>query len=281
MGLTGLALFGVAFFAVAWTAVDHSGARVDRLADGRVVSVGKSWPGPFDRCVIDIQQPVLPNCYREPIALDSVVKQPVSSASALGYSVVGLLILWWAAAPRSATFGREYQFWLGAVAVAMGPGSILFHGTLTAWGGWFDQMSMYLLLSFVVAYNIVTLKRATLRLFIGLFTLAIVLTGTAAAITGDASLVIFIVSAVGVAVLELVVCSRLLRGVELKRSGGLLSVVFVILLVALVPWLASGPSGGPPTEFPFHSLWHVASAAFVGGYYVYLRSQTPLRPRLR
>jgi hypothetical protein len=245
LGVAALALFVVLYFAAAAVVVDRSG-RVEQLADGRAVSIGDSWPGPFDRCVTDLEQPILPNCYREPVARDSSVKQLGSSGSALAYSLIGLLVLWGGVAGGVATIATAYRLWFGAVALAMGPGSILFHGTLAAWGGWFDQMSMYGLLSFIVAYNVVTLAGSVHALFVIVFVSALVLTGAAAAFTGDVSLSIFITCAVAVALLELAVSFLAPRLVRLRRSRTRLGIVFLILLAALIPWVASGPSAGTP-----------------------------------
>lgn len=83
----------------------------------------------------------------------------MSSVSALALSLVGLIILLVAGRESAARteprlFHTPYAEWLGFVALAMGPGSIVFHATLTQWGGWLDQMSMYLLLSFMASYDL-------------------------------------------------------------------------------------------------------------------------------
>lgn len=278
IGLLGLVVFFAVFLLAASLLVDGSGTRAEQIADGRLVSIGKSWPGTLDGCVTDVSRPVLPNCYREPVDRDSIIKQPFSSGSALAYSLVGLAILWLSARRHSegsarVAFEAPYREWMGAVVVAMGPGAILFHGTLTAWGGWFDLMSMYGLLAFVVAYDLTRLRGVGVSFFSVFFGLFITLAGAVAAASGDARLVSFIAIAVGIAVFELLVCFVLLKDSGLRRDGRLLGVALLILGVSLVPWSASTPGVGGPTSVPYHLVWHLMSALFIVAYYRYLRSE--------
>src|SRR5438874_1721267 len=85
VGVGALCVFLLTLLIAGRVVVDEPG-RTERLSDGRVVSIGKSWPGRFDSCVTDVGQRVLPNCYREPVDRDSTIKQPMSVMSALAYS---------------------------------------------------------------------------------------------------------------------------------------------------------------------------------------------------
>ncbi len=163
--------------------------------------------------------------------------------------------------------------WLGAVVVAMGPGSFLFHGTLTAWGGWFDLMSMYGLLAFVAAYNLTRIRRAGMSFFSVFFVSFLSLAAAVAALSGEAWLSLFIAAAVGIVVFELFVCFVFLRETGFRRDGRLLGVTLLILGLSLVPWFASTPRVGDPTSLPLHLLWHLLSALAIAAYYLYLRSE--------
>ena len=66
---------------------------------------------------------------------------------------------------------------------------------------------------------------------------------------------------------------RLLDRVHLVRSGGRLLLAYALLFAAIVPWLISNPATGDLTDVPWHSMWHVLSALFVGAYWCYLRSE--------
>jgi hypothetical protein len=236
------------------------------------------WPGGLDSCVTDAELGALPNCYREPVDLDSFVKQPASTASTAAFCAVGLAILVVGdrerrrrpgATPR---WAARDQTWLGFVALAMGPGSALFHGTLTLWGGWGDQLSMYALLAAIVATDASRLTGAPhryARWFWGAIAIAAVLKG----VSGEAGTYVFIAAGVGVGVFALVSWARLLARAGIARSGNRLALAYALLASAIVPWLVSNPSAGDPTGVPWHSAWHVLSAIFVGAYWSYLRSE--------
>jgi hypothetical protein len=277
VGLALLIAFCLALLLIGYAVVDDPG-KTEHLSDGRVVSVGKSWPGAFDPCVVDVEQRVLPNCYREKVSRDAVIKQPVSSISALALSIVGLVILLVSGLERAAgteppSFRTPYPEWLGFVALAMGPGSILFHATLTKWGGWLDQMSMYLLLSFMASYDVTRVLRRGFYTFLALYAGILVVAAIAASFIG---LVAFIATGVGTGILVAIVLYFLLSRVGLTLDRWRFWLAVGLLGASLAPWLASNPFAGEPTDIPFHPAWHVIAAVFIGAYFLYLRSERPL-----
>lgn len=245
--------------------------------------LGETWPGAPDSCVTDEDGP---NCYREPIVADAVVKQPFSTYSALALSAAGLWILWLLGRERGA--GRRgpnpmigdpfYQGALGWVGVLMGPGSIVFHATVTDWGGIFDQLSMYLLLGFMAAYNVVrgTRPQAERTVFSLVFGAIVVVGLLVAAVAGAAGIYLFAASGLLVAGFELLSFYWLLPRAGFVRDPLHFWIGTIgTLAAALAVWIASNPLAGPPIGFPFHLIWHVLSAAFVVAYFYYLRSERP------
>jgi hypothetical protein len=278
LGLGLLWVFVAMMAVLGLTQVDDGTPRIVHVADGRTVDIGPSWPGALDECVTDPTLDELPNCYREDVVRDSFVKQPYSTGSTAVFCLVGLLILWIAdrerARPHARLTTRE-QTWAGFVALAMGPGSALFHGTLTIWGGWFDQLSMYALLSFILATDAVRVSRRTLPYWVW-FWVPFAFSGVLKGVSGDAGTYVFIAVAVAIGVFALVSWLRLLARAGVRRSGRRLLLAYALLFSAIMPWLASNPSAGAPTDVPYHLAWHVLSALFVGAYWWYLRSETPL-----
>lgn len=276
-GLALLGLFVVVFGGAGALFVRGSDHRPLTATYGRAVDIGVRWPGGVDACVTDAEVGALPNCYREPVDLDGVVKQPASTASTFAFPAVGLAILLVGDRerrhrPTAARWAARDQTWLGFVALAMGPGSAVFHGTLTLWGGWGDQLSMYALLAAIVATDAVRLTRAPHRYprwFWSAFAIAAVLKG----VSGEAATYVFIAAGVGVGVFALVSWARLLARAGIARSGRRLALAYALLASAIVPWLISNPSAGDPTDVPWHSAWHVLSAIFIGAYWWYLRSE--------
>jgi hypothetical protein len=267
IGVLLIVAFTLGMGLVGWVVVDGSSPRTIHTSDGRAINLGVSWPGALDSCVSDSTVNVLPNCYREPVDRGSFVKQPWSTYSTFAFCAVGLFIL--AMADRSKS--RD-QTWLGFVALFMGPGSALFHGTLTSWGGWGDQLSMYALLASIITCDLTHLKRRPeryTRWFIALLALATVLKG----VTGELSTLVFIVMGVGTGVFALVSWGWLLKPAGYARAGLRLALAFGLLALSIVPWVLSNPFAGDPVEVPYHAAWHLLSALFVAAYAWYLRSE--------
>ena len=252
------------------------------------IDIGKRWPGNLEACVTaneDIENPELPNCYREPVDPEDIVKQPWSTWSSLAFCVVGLFILFKrdrdyeaGATPR---MGENLTVY-GVVALLMGPGAMAFHGTLTTWGGNIDQSSMYPLLASIIALDVSQLHRASSERvlwsfplwFSALFGLSVV-----AIWASGGSTLVFMLAAVGTGLWTL--ASRMfVQGRKgLVRNWWLYGLSLVALGSAIVPWYVSNPAQGNPTdEFPYHALWHLLSAVFVLCYWWYLRSEREVAP---
>jgi hypothetical protein len=264
-----LAVAFVAFLGIGGATLTE-GERSDVVVadDGQPVAYGLRWRGGLQTCVTD-EAPA--NCYREPIRTGAI-KQPVSTATTAVFVVVGLAIL--RRADRPAAGGRNHRWAtpFGFIALLMGPGSALFHGTLTTWGGFFDQWSMYALLSGIVAIDLASAERVG---FHRTFWPALALTGAVYLAAGDAATFVFMAGGIGVGVWALVHWRRLPSQVGRRRDGGRLALAFGLLFGSIVPWLLSNPFAGPPTDVPWHGAWHVLSALFVGGYWRYLESEQP------
>lgn len=261
--------------------------------DGRGdVSIGVSWSPPFekfDTCVISPFEPgaELPNCYREPVARDSFVKQPVSVIAAVALSLSGFAILWWTArSPATGPFGSYYRTWFGFVALMMGPGSMVFHASLSEIGGWLDQVSMYMLLAFLLAYTTLRffrIERSAELIFALLYAGLLLVFSVVGYLTiGEHSLLVFVITAVTAGVIDGAFALYVARGGgPYSRSGLRWVLAFGVLASAFVPWwIASNPdlARAGTTGFPFHAIWHVFAAGFVFAYFWYLKSETLRAP---
>ena len=270
--------------------------RTEAATDGRgQISIGVSWGSPFeafDTCVITPQFPgsELPNCYREKVARDSFIKQPLSVLAAVAFSVVGFVILFWTGRQGSTTspFGPFYRAWFGFVALAMGPGSMVFHASLSSLAGWLDQVSMYMLLAFVLGYTILRLLPSTgyAEVIFGAiyFGLLIVFMVVGYLTLGEHALKVFAGIGIGVGLIDGAFALYLALGRGRYVRKGLRWVwSFVAFVVAMVVWAFSNPSilKEDPTDFPFHGIWHVLAAAFVAVYFWYLTSETARAPATR
>ena len=88
--------------------------------------------------------------------------EPVNALSNLGFMVAGLWMLWLLGRDvREGRTGTMYghspiALLYAAAAIWLGPGSLLMHGTHTAWGGWADNLSMvmYILIPWLINVSV-------------------------------------------------------------------------------------------------------------------------------
>lgn len=265
-------------------------------ADGRGdVSIGVSWSGwfeEFDTCVTTPYEPgaELPNCYREPVARDSFIKQPFSVIAAAAFSIAGFAILFWTARrPTSSPFSPFFRIWFAFVALAMGPGSMIFHASLSSLGGWLDQVSMYMLLAFLLSYTslrFLPIERYTEVWFAVMYVVLLVGFMVVGFLTiGEGSLLVFAGTALVIGLIDGAFALYLALGKgRYTRSGLRWVLAFGVLVSAFVPWwIASNPDlvNADPIPFPFHPLWHLFAAGFVFAYFWYLKSEERRAPATR
>ncbi|MDQ4125571.1 MAG: ceramidase [Actinomycetota bacterium] len=256
--------------------------------DGRgEVSIGVSWSGwfeKFDTCVITPHTPgaELPNCYREPVVRESFIKQPLSVIAAAAFSLVGFAILFWTARqPTTSPFSPFYRVWFGFVALAMGPGSMIFHASLSSLGGLLDQVSMYMLLAFLLSYTslrFLPIERRAELWFAVMYFVLLTAFGVLGLVTiGESSLLVFAATAIAIGLIDGAFALYLSLGNgRYTRRGLRWLLAFGVLASAFIPWwIASNPDlvKADPTGFPFHALWHLFAAGFVLAYFWYLKSE--------
>lgn len=134
------------------------------LAVAMVVTEAATWVGAESGCVAEA------DCYCEAFRADGFAAQPVNTASNLGFVLVGLAVLWTIGKRSAADELLAVSY--GVVAVGLGIGSALFHGTITDWGGWADLVSMYTFISLYIAINIGEWRQLAASTTLALFAIA-------------------------------------------------------------------------------------------------------------
>jgi len=210
-----------------------------------------------------------------------LVAQPANTFSNLGFVAVGLMVLWHAGR-EALRFGGDpvYPILYGAVALWLGPGSMAFHGTLTDWGQFLDNQSMYAFISFPIAYS---LRRAhgwdRTRFLIAYLTINLAAI-IAHALAPEYSRQIF-GTMIGLALVAEAMARRpglrpWSKQPALDGTRGYLLAAAGVFALAFVAWRLSHTGGiwcEPTSLLQGHALWHLLAAAAVALLYLHLRSQ--------
>jgi hypothetical protein len=252
------------------------------LAAGAVVAalVGAGgWPGAPSGCV------EAGDCYCE-LRHGGLVAQPVNTFSNLGFVAVGLGVLAFAGAGAGRrnrfTTDAAYRRTYGAVVISLGVASMVFHGTMTEWGGWADLVSMHLFVTFVLLYDLAVTWRRRTRWFLGSWTAANLVLGIALWLMDNGyGKYLFAALLVATVVVDL----RVTRPPEaaVARDRRLLGAGLGVYLGGQVVWLLSrdgAPWCAPASLFQGHALWHLTGAATVALVYLYLSSEREHAPAL-
>lgn len=238
------------------------------------------YPGGPDECI------ALGDCYCEAIQPGRVA-QPANSWSNAGFVLAGLAVLAHLRRRGPALMAADpyYPRLYGALGVFLGVGSFAFHGTMRAWGGAADLVSMYAYVAFMVAYDLARIGEWRRPRFSTVF----------AALTAVPSLALVVVrpeygkwlfaALVGAAlVIEVAVSVPALRPwaprpIDPARRpwfwAGLAS-----FAAANAVWNVShtgGPWCEPASLLQGHALWHLLSALAVWCFYLYFLSERTVR----
>jgi hypothetical protein len=234
------------------------------------------WPGAPNRCLETF------GCFCE-AARPGLVRQPANTFSNFGFVAVGLAI---AAAHGRMRAGRtraptnpltkgRLVSTLCSVAVALlGPGSMFLHASLTGWGGALDVLSMYLWVTFGIAYAALRAASLSQRGFVALYAALFAAAAWSKLATDVSSDVVFGLGIAGFLLGEAAVWRRR-RALRQERRW--LALAALCFGVAFALWLPSRrPDGAlcdPHSLLQGHAAWHLLSAAAAGAIWLYWRSE--------
>lgn len=236
-----------------------------------IVAVGvDGWPGEPSGCI------EAGDCYCEAFT-GGLIEQPANTLSNLAFVAVGLWVIAQARSRRGgsgliATDPGVANLY-GWIAVGLGLGSMLFHGSMTEWGGWADLVSMYLFITFFLLYELRRLLGRTGTWMLGWW---VVVNLALAAFQWVANNGIgkFIFGALIVATLA--ANRRVVRSPDVVRDERFFWAGLGTYVAGNVIWMLSrtgAPLCEPASLLQGHALWHITSAAAVGLFFLYLRSE--------
>lgn len=256
-----------------------------------IVMALADWPDlgyGYDTCYAVQSGVPVDKCYCETLR-PGKIKQPANTWSDLGFIITGLIILAIAGRengrstrsekPNPMNTGRYPSVLFGLVVFFMGPGSMMFHASMKAWGGFIDSTSMFLLLAFLIGYDLQQITRlpAWLCWLIGIGILALFMVLTLFML--EYATVLFLIMVLVTLCVEVPLW---LGFFSVKRDVLPLSLFGGTFLIALLIWFLS--KTGKPLCFPDsilfqgHAYWHLLNAVALGFLFWYLRSESGGRP---
>lgn len=249
--------------------------------------VSAGWPGQENSCVTNRAPGQANSCYCEEFDRTDIlqnrpgVRQPFNTWSNLYALVTGGIVAWFVYKNRKSGAGGNrmvstnlYPLLYIAVVIFLGLGSMWFHGSMTQWGGVFDNLSMYTFTNFMIFYTLVRLTDNDKVFYIGYPAATLLL--TILAIAGVSSLILTIISVAAYLAAELIIwigMPRVRNDLKSILKFWLTGVAAIGLAVAV--WLPS-QTGGPlcldTHMFQFHGLWHILAGVTAVLLYFYWRA---------
>ena len=217
----------------------------------------------------------------------TLAKQPINTLSALFPVIAGLIILVIADRDRAATAagpnpmatGRFFALLYGGLVIFLGPGSMFFHGSLTHYGGWLDNFSMILYVTFILCYDAARIWRWDERIgsFAAIYVAINVALGLLTWVADGSGTILFAILA-GVAVAaEAVILLARPGGVDRTFAPWLLAGL-ASFGIAIVIWALSAtgrPLCDPDSLLQGHAVWHLLAMAVTPFcVFRYLRGET-------
>jgi len=220
------------------------------------------------------------HCFCERIR-DGAIRQPANTWSNLAFILTGMLIiamaghdLTQASSSAIANPMRSRFVYPGIYAVAtilVGIGSTFYHTSLSFVGQTVDVVSMYLLTSFMLLYNLSRMRRTSSRAFAACYLVANIALGYMAIEWPLLRRYIFVVLLLAVSVSEVIVRGKL----RPRMNVAFLYAALVSLATACATWILDTTRVvcSPDSWLQGHATWHILMAVLIGFMYLYYRSE--------
>lgn len=192
-----------------------------------------------------------------------ILAQPINALSSLAFSVIGLVIIWWASQVEGNERGVRIVF--GILMVLTGAGSVMFHGPQGP-GSLFGHDVTFLVTVWFVAIVNVSETLQWRRV-----------TEWGAFVAGALVLSVLLVVSPGLTNVLMVatVIALVASDLTIHRRGTIRAWWYIASLVAIVAALVmfvlgrtGAPLCDPDSLFQGHGMWHLLGAVALGAYFV-------------
>jgi hypothetical protein len=218
------------------------------------------------------------------------VREPINTFSNLGFIIVGILVGSIAMRDRlrasevlgmnPLNTGSALCAMFASAAAFLGPGSAAMHASNTEWGGKVDVFSMYLYVTWGLAYALMRLLDLRVRWFWAIYGFLICF--SVARIFFDWNpLNASLNELFGACILLSLGGEFLLRAIRRSLTaqwGYLVAAVVAFLIAHRVFWIPNQKGDNfcyPVSSIPGHGIWHILSALAILFTFLYLRSEKP------
>jgi hypothetical protein len=187
--------------------------------------------------------------------------QPVNALSSLAYVAVGALLLRRALVVRSTALTIY-----GATVVAVGLGSVAFHGPMPSWGRFVHDLPIAALLAFVIAHDVALVRETGVRAELVGFSVLLGVSAFVLAVWPDSGNALDSVLVVAAVITEVAVArsaKRVATGGIVRQPGVWFIGAAVLAVGAALNALGrtDAPLCDPHSLAQLHGLWHVLTAA--------------------
>ncbi len=250
------------------------------------------WTGDVDVCTRLGTSPGVPDvCFCEQFDLSQKnrIQQPGNTWSNLFYVLSGLLILWRLGKDRKQGLIAHnpmitptlFSIGYGILVLFLGPASMLFHGSLTSWGGWVDLLSLILFGSFLLLYDITRALKLNKVIFVIFYLLITIPMAILIAVLPSDLLIgnwLFTILVILFFILDVIL---LIKPKSLQRKAwpwwwlALISIGIAFFGF----WLWSNTGGplcnlsGRDSPWQGHAVWHLLSAVTTYSLFLYFRTE--------
>lgn len=194
---------------------------------------------------------------------DAALAQPVNAITSLAYTVLGVAIGVMTA--RSPSDHRARWFVFSACLIAVGLGSVLFHGPQPVGSRFAHDVPIAYAIVLMLLVDAELVRKRPLPV-IGIWAGASAALSVLAIAVPDATAALTAIGVLGVVGLEVVIARRRLRtpGARQLRLGVAAIVVAALAATSYLLGRTASATCDPDATFQFHGLWHLLSAAIFG-----------------
>lgn len=194
-----------------------------------------------------------------------LLAQPVNALSSLAYVVVGVLVVV-RARQLDSPAARRVSAVLAVLLVAVGVGSVIFHGPQPTGARVLHDLPILLTVILMVAHDAALLAGRTAWPWVE-FGAASVAAAVVTVLAPDVANVLTGVLLVVLVTAEVMIRRRRLRDVDPARQRRIDASIVGVALVAGTAWVTGrtgAPLCDPESELQLHGLWHVLSSVVFG-----------------